>query len=79
MKKTGGQKISSLGPECRFLSKHDYESTLTSSFIQQALRGFPGGSVVKNPPAGAGDTDWIPGPHAEEQLDPCATTTKTVL
>ena len=27
--------------------------------------GFPGGSVVKNPPANAGaagDTDWIPGP-----------------
>ena len=24
--------------------------------------GFPGGSVVKNPPANAGDTDSIPGP-----------------
>ena len=23
--------------------------------------GFPGGSVVKNPPANAGDTDLIPG------------------
>ena len=22
--------------------------------------GFPGGSVVKNPPADAGDSDWIP-------------------
>ena len=25
-------------------------------------RGFPGGSVVKNPPAGAGDTGLIPDP-----------------
>ena len=24
--------------------------------------GFPGGPVVKNPPANAGDMDWIPGP-----------------
>ena len=23
--------------------------------------GFPGGSVVKDPPANAGDVDWIPG------------------
>ena len=25
------------------------------------LEGFPGGSVVKNPPANAGDADLIPG------------------
>ena len=25
-------------------------------------RGFPGGAVVKNTPASAGDTGWIPGP-----------------
>ena len=25
------------------------------------VMGFPGGSVVKNPPASAGDTDSIPG------------------
>ena len=25
-------------------------------------QGFPGGSVVKNPPANAGDTGLIPGP-----------------
>ena len=25
------------------------------------LKGFPDGSVVKNPPANAGDTGWIPG------------------
>ena len=35
--------------------------------------GFPDGSVVKNPPANAGDTGSFPGPgrsqHAMEQLD----------
>ena len=45
--------------------------------------GFPGGSVVKNPPANAGDMGLSPGggrfPHAMEQLSPCATTTEPVL
>ena len=26
------------------------------------VSNFPGGTVVKNPPANAGDTDSIPGP-----------------
>ena len=29
---------------------------------KDATRGFPGGAVVKNPPANAGDTSSIPGP-----------------
>ena len=29
--------------------------------FQEFLWGFPGGSVVKNPPANAGDMDLIPG------------------
>ena len=41
---------------------------------------FPGGAVVKNPPANAGDTGSKPWsgkiPHAAEQLSPCATTTE---
>ena len=28
-----------------------------------SLRDFPGGSVVKNPPASTGDTGWIPVLH----------------
>ena len=28
----------------------------------KAARGFPGGTVVKNPPANAGDTGSSPGP-----------------
>ena len=29
---------------------------------ESALLGYPGGSVMKNPPANAGDTSLIPGP-----------------
>ena len=30
--------------------------------IKTTMRGFPGGTVVENPPANAGDTGSIPGP-----------------
>jgi len=40
--------------------------------IGKMARAFPGGSVVKNPPANAGNTGSIPGsgksPHAIGQL-----------
>ena len=42
-------------------------------------RDFPGGTVVQNPPANAGDMGLIPGPgrfhtpHAKGHLDPCTT------
>ena len=42
--------------------------------------GFPGGAVVKNPPANAGENGFEPWsgkiPHAAEQLSPLATTTE---
>ena len=28
--------------------------------MSNSLQGLPGGSMVKNPPANAGDTGWIP-------------------
>ena len=31
-------------------------------FKKNWFRDFPGGAVVKNPPANAGNTDWNPGP-----------------
>ena len=44
---------------------------------------FTGGTVVKNPPANAGDTGSSPGPGrshiAVEQLSPSATTTEPAL
>ena len=47
------------------------------------MGGFPGGAVVMNLPANAGDTGSIPGqgrfPHATEQLSLCTTTTEPVL
>ena len=47
-------------------------------------RDVPGGPVVKNLPADAGDTSSIPGPGrsyraTEEQLSPWATTTELML
>ena len=35
---------------------------LESYHIKVGGRGFPGGTVVENPPANAGDTGSIPGP-----------------
>ena len=44
------------------------------SGLKQHNWGFPGGAVVENPPANAGDTGSSPGlgrfPHAAEQLGP---------
>ena len=36
--------------------------------FKQRDRGFPGGAVVKNPPANAGDTDSSPGPGRSHML-----------
>ena len=52
------------------------------AIIENELRDFPRGTVVKNLPANAGDTgsSWSGKiPHAAEQLSPCATTTEPVL
>ena len=54
---------------------------------RKMFRGFPGGTVVKNPPANAGDTGSSPGPggshmprsneaHAPQLLSLHATTTE---
>ena len=42
---------------------------------------FPGGTVVKNPPANSGDMGSSPGPGRSHmpQLSPCAATTEPVL
>ena len=37
------------------------------------MEGFPGGSVVKNPPAKAGDAGLIPGPGRCHALHTAAT------
>ena len=35
--------------------------TCQNGYYQKDSRDFPGGAVVKNPPANAGDTGLIPG------------------
>ena len=39
------------------------DKALTKEVKNLGSRGFPGGSVVKNPPANAGDTGSNPGPE----------------
>ena len=55
---------------------------LTSEGVGSRMQGFPGGSVIKNPLANAGDRfDSWPGkiPLASGQLSLCVTTTEPVL
>ena len=58
-----------------------YRSPL--SLWKSDILDFPGGRVVMNSSANAGDTGLIlvprGFPHALEQLSPCATTTEPVL
>ena len=51
--------------------------------FRKSWRDFPGGAVVKNPPASAGGHGFEPWsgkiPYAAEQLSPWATTTEPEL
>ena len=45
-----------------YLNKISFSKTILLRWLfPGSSLGFPGGSVVKNPPANAGDTDLIPG------------------
>ena len=62
------------------LPERTYRGLLRAKFreevvINEELMGFPGGPVVKNPPANAGDTGSIPAPGSCH-VGPCATTTE---
>ena len=39
-----------------------------TSQLKIGNEGFPGGSVVKNLPANAGDTSWTPDPERSHML-----------
>ena len=71
-----------------FEKENDKEGRHCQNFpnfpVKRHYGGFPGGSVVKNLPANAGDMGLIPGwswniPHATEQLSPCTTATEPVI
>ena len=51
---------------CLSMSTTGYQNSpyglAPSTYSKATCRGFPGGSVVKNPPANAGELDSIPGP-----------------
>ena len=46
---------------CIILRVHDIQHDLSLLMLTLISWDFPGGSVVKNPPANAGDTGSIPG------------------
>ena len=43
-------------------------NTTKPQFKKTKIRDFPGGTVVKNPPANAGDTGSSPGPGRSHML-----------
>ena len=69
----------------KLMSTFLYISASQSSVVKDVkkFQDFPGGAVVKNPSASAGDMGSSPGPgrfpHVAKQLSPCATTTEPVL
>ena len=59
----GGRKKAKLEELCNLIenSLHSYLQISCFAFIYHAYRGFPGGSVVKNPSANTGDVGSIHG------------------
>ena len=47
---------------CHFLVYRELVQTIHKKCSRKYRQGFPGGAVVKNPPANAGDTGSSPGP-----------------
>ena len=60
-----------------------YFKKINVTTLKDLFGDFPGGTVVENLPANAGDTGSSPGPGrshmAVEQLSPCTTTTEPAL
>ena len=48
--------------ELKILHRHLYNHLKCNQLKSVKFRDFPGGTVVKNPPANAGDTGSSPGP-----------------
>ena len=48
--------------EITLIRKSDVKKIKDCKRIKRNIRDFPGGTVVKNPPANAGDTGSSPGP-----------------
>ena len=55
-------------PSSHYCCKEKATAILQESIVKRQARDFPGGAVVKNPPASAGDTGSIPGPRRSHVL-----------
>ena len=49
-----------MDPALHWPARHCQADAYTQTHIESQTQGFPDGSVVKNPPAPAGDTGSIP-------------------
>ena len=58
-RKQAAKRVNSLGPVCESCNSLLFSQGI--KYVAICQRDFPGGSVVKNPPANAGDTGSIPG------------------
>ena len=57
-----GENVASRKQEQAAVTKGLSDDNNKQRIKNQRTRDFPGGAVVKNPPANAGDTGLIPGP-----------------
>ena len=51
---------------------HSKRHLISEESMKRWMESFPGGSVVKNAPANAGDTGSSPDPGRSHVLSPCA-------
>ena len=67
----------------RSIDRKENQNSSCWSFKNKTLHsGFPGGSMVNNPPASAGDRGSIPDPEGSydaRQLSPCTARTEPAL
>ena len=62
------QEASHKGPSIEWFHSYAISGIGKSIEIKSRLGGFPGGAVVKNPPANAGDMGSSPGPGRSHML-----------
>ena len=66
---TWGAKIPhASGPKNQNIKQKQYCNIFNKDFKKWSTSGFPGGAMVKNPPANAGDTSSSPGPGRSHML-----------
>ena len=53
---------------CPYVKRRGHREIQGKDHVKMEAEGFPGGTVVKNPPANAGDAGSSPGPGRSHML-----------